>query len=105
MKTPFAWFSAVLMAAFYFTIAVIAADQKAALSDGDAKFLKNTAANGLTEVKLAELALQKATKSEVKDLAQMLLSDHTGVNDSLKALAEGKKVMLSAIIDPSGSSA
>jgi putative membrane protein len=108
MKTSFANFAAafaVLTAAFGLAVTGSASEQERLVNAADAKFIKSAAADGLTERKLAELAVLKASSAEVKELAQMLVTDHTAVNDSLKALAESKKVMLSAIIEPSGAAA
>jgi putative membrane protein len=105
MKTSFANMCVAMAATFGLAVAASAAGQEALVNGGDEKFIKTAAANGLTELMLAELAVQKASKAEVKELAQMLVTDHTAMNDSLKALAESKKVMLSAIIEPSGAAA
>jgi putative membrane protein len=50
------------------------------------------AANG--EIKLAELAATKAQEKDVKDLADMLVKDHTAAQDSLRAVAERLNVKL-----------
>jgi putative membrane protein len=100
MKTPFA-----LLSTVFLCLAALGADKKASVSSGDEKFLKQAADNSFTESELARLGVQKATSAEVKELAQMLVTDQTNLNESIKALAESKAVMLSAVIDPSGATA
>lgn len=77
-----------------------AADNPSSLKAGDEKFVKQAAAAGKAEVKLATLGTQKAGRADVKELATMLVADHTKANGELAALAESKKVELSAVIDP-----
>lgn len=54
-----------------------------------------TAANsGLAEVRLGEMAAQKATNKKVKDMGRMLADDHRAVNQELKGLARQRNVSL-----------
>jgi putative membrane protein len=73
---------------------------KDTLNAADVKFIKEEAAAGRSVVKLAELAVQKAANPDVKALAQTLVTDHTGANSELSALAIKKGVDISAVIDP-----
>lgn len=73
---------------------------KDTLNAADVKFIKEEAAAGRSVVKLAELAVQKAANPDVKALAQTLVTDHTGANTELSALATQKGVDISAVIDP-----
>jgi putative membrane protein len=101
MKISFAILSSLLLAASSLT--ATAADTKAGLDANDEKFLKKAAENTKTEVEIAGLGVQKATRPEVKDLAQMLADDHAAAKDSLQALADSKSVQLSAVmIEPAG---
>jgi putative membrane protein len=76
------------------------ADAKDTLNDYDVKFVKKEAAAGLAEVKMAELAAQKAQRPEVKEFAQTLVKDHTAANTELAELAKKKGVEISAVVDP-----
>lgn len=76
------------------------ATEKDTLNEADVKFVKNEAAAGKAEVKIAELAVTKAQRSDVKELAGTLVTDHTVVNAELAALASKKGVELSTVIAP-----
>jgi putative membrane protein len=100
MKTSLSFLTAALAA--FFCLPVEADDKKPAVSTGDEKFIKNTAESGMIEVRLSELATQKASRPDVKEFAKMLVTDHSMLNEGLKALASSKAVQLSAIIAPTG---
>lgn len=89
-------------AALLLSFAVAAADKQASVNASDEKFIKKVAEAGKVEAALSELAVQKATRSEVKELAQSLHSEHATVNEGLSGLATRKGVQISAIIEPSG---
>lgn len=59
----------------------------------DQKFVRTAAENGLADVKLGTLALQKGGP-DVKDLAQKLVDDHTAMNKEMGTVADGMGVML-----------
>lgn len=77
------------------------ADKKPSVNSTDEKFIKETAADGKAEVKIAELATKKAERADVKAYAEMLMKDHTAANKDLEAVAEKKGVDVSAVIAPS----
>jgi putative membrane protein len=56
----------------------------------------------MAEVKLAELGVQKAERADVKELATMMVADHTKANDELAALAKSKSVQISQMIPEKG---
>lgn len=58
------------------------------------QFAMKAAEGGLFEVKLAELAQQKAQSQEVKQLAQQIQQDHQKANDQLKQAVQGKNLNL-----------
>jgi putative membrane protein len=99
MKTNRMTFAVLLLLAAG-SLTTIAADQKSSLKSADEKFVKKAAASGTAEVKVATLGTQKAERADVKELAQMLITDHTKANEELTALAQSKGVELSAVIDP-----
>jgi putative membrane protein len=76
------------------------AAEKSSLKAADEKVVKLAGMSGTAEVKIAKLGTQKAERTDVKNLATMLLTDHTQANADLAKLAEMKNVELSAVIDP-----
>jgi putative membrane protein len=60
-------------------------------------FLVDAANGGMAEVKLSELAQQKATNAKVKEFAGMMIKDHSEANDKVKALAAQRNVTLPAM--------
>jgi putative membrane protein len=62
----------------------------------DETFMKEAAAAGTAEVEVGQLAVEKASRPEVKSYAQMLVDDHTKANEELKGLAAQKNVTLPA---------
>ncbi|HEV7868256.1 MAG TPA: DUF4142 domain-containing protein [Chthoniobacteraceae bacterium] len=65
----------------------------------DLAFLTEAAQGGMFEVQLAKVAERKATNAMSKDMAKMMIKDHTNANSELKALAASKKVQLPAELD------
>lgn len=59
-----------------------------------AAFLALAYQDGLAEIQLSRLALQKATRDDVKRFAQRMIDDHTQVNNNIAALAQQKGVAL-----------
>jgi putative membrane protein len=55
---------------------------------GDTAFVQQALKSGQEEVAIAKLAAEKAQSAEVKQFAQMLVSDHTAVNEQLALLAQ-----------------
>jgi putative membrane protein len=53
----------------------------------DAVFAKKAAAGGLTEVELGKIAQQNGDSQDVKDFGAKMVTDHTKINDNLKAIA------------------
>src|SRR5436190_23227651 len=48
----------------------------------EADFVQKAATAGMAEVKLAQLAVKKAEGEKVKEVAQLLLKDHTAANEA-----------------------
>jgi putative membrane protein len=86
-----------LMAVGLFAVPCAKAETK--LSTADKGFILAAAQGGMTEVKLGELAAQKGTRDDVKAFGQMMVKDHTAINDDLKALAAQKGVALPDSLD------
>jgi len=60
----------------------------------DAAFAIKAAQGGLAEVKLGQLAAEKASSPDVKAFGQQMIDDHTKANDQLKAVAESEGMTL-----------
>jgi putative membrane protein len=60
----------------------------------DSNFLTKAAQGGMAEVKLGQLAAEKASNPDVKQFGQQMADDHGKANDELKQLASSKGVTL-----------
>jgi putative membrane protein len=58
------------------------------------EFAMRAAEGGMFEVKTAQLAQQKASSQEVKNLAKKIEQDHTTANNELMAIAKQKNITL-----------
>ena len=68
----------------------------------EAEFVQKAAMAGMSEVKLARLAVKKADDAKVKELAQMLVKDHTAANEELTAAAKKADITIKEMEDPKG---
>ena len=75
------------------------ANAATAVSAADQEFMQASAQGGMTEVKLGELAAQKGLRADVKEFGQMMVKDHSAINDDLKALAAKEGVTLPDSLD------
>jgi putative membrane protein len=69
------------------------------ISMADTNFILAAAQGGMTEVKLGALASTSGMRDDVKGFGQMMVKDHTAINNDLKALAAQKGVMLPDALD------
>ncbi len=60
----------------------------------EVEFIITAAKNGMKEVKMAQLAAGKAIDPKIRELAQMMVNDHTTANSDLKTAADALKVEL-----------
>src|SRR5271154_2013843 len=60
----------------------------------DKMFLRKAAEGGIAEVKLGQLAAQKASSDDVKAFGQKMVDDHTKLNTELAQVADSMGVML-----------
>jgi len=74
-------------------------NQPEARAVDDRKFLKDAAMDGLTEVALGKLAIEKASSDAVKQFGQKMIDDHTKASDELKQLAAGGNVSVPDALD------
>jgi len=65
-------------------------------ASADSRFMADAAAGGTMELELSRLATERASRPEIKSLAQMLVDDHTMVSAELTELAARKGVTLPA---------
>lgn len=64
------------------------------MKSADATFALKAAQGGLAEVKLGQLAVEKASNPDVKSFAQKMIDDHSKANDQLKAAAGKDRMTL-----------
>jgi putative membrane protein len=65
----------------------------------DKIFLRQAAEGGLAEVKLSQLAVDKAGSDDVKAFAQKMIDDHIKLNANLAGIADSMGVKLSQSLD------
>jgi putative membrane protein len=70
------------------------ANAASTVSMADTNFILAAAQGGMTEVKLGELAAVNGMRADVKEFGQMMVKDHTAINNDLKTLAMQKGVTL-----------
>ncbi|MEO8515590.1 MAG: DUF4142 domain-containing protein [Flavobacterium sp.] len=73
-----------------------------ASEDDEATFFVDIAEMDLTEIKLAELAQQKATNLKVKEFAKMIVTDHANSSVELKNLADNRSLSLPTSLTDNG---
>jgi putative membrane protein len=89
---------ALVVAGLFLTVPRARAQTNVSLADQE--FILAAAQGGMTEVKLGQLAAQKGTRDDVKAFGQMMVKDHSAINDDLKALAAQKGITLPEGLDP-----
>ena len=75
------------------------ANAETTVSMADTNFILAAAQGGMTEVKLGELASTNGMRDDVKEFGQMMVKDHTAINNDLKSLAAQKGVTLPDSLD------
>jgi len=65
----------------------------------DAEFVRMASAMGLAEVNMAKMALQNATRDDVKQFAKRMIDDHTQHNKELNRIADSKGFTPAATMD------
>ena len=98
MKTIVTLAAAVLMAAPALAQKEIQTESSK-LTVKDKQFIELAASQGLAEVKMARLALDKAESAEVRQFAQQMVQDHTKANDKLKSIAERYRMPVPTTMD------
>jgi putative membrane protein len=64
------------------------------MKSADTHFAMQAAQGGIAEVKLGQLAAEKAANPDVKAFGQQMVDDHTKANDQLKSIAQGEGMTL-----------
>jgi putative membrane protein len=72
---------------------------KKMMKSPDTAFAINAAQGGLAEVKLGQLATEKAVNPDVKAFGQQMVDDHTKANDHLKSVAQSENMTLPADVN------
>ena len=67
-------------------------DQPPSVTPAEQDFMMKTTQTDLAETQMARIALQKSTNNDVKDYANMILSDHTDALEDLTELMKNKNV-------------
>jgi putative membrane protein len=80
-------------------LAIPCAKAETTVSMADTNFILAAAQGGMTEVELGQLAATNGMRDDVKNFGQMMVKDHTAINDDLKALAAQKGVTLPDSLD------
>jgi putative membrane protein len=69
---------------------------ESSLSHHDRAFMKKAAAAGMKEIDVSRAVMDRLSNSHGKDLAQMMITDHTAAGEELATLAANKGVKLPA---------
>lgn len=64
------------------------------VDNSDADFLSEAAYGGMKEVAAGKVAQQKGSSNDIKNLGSMMVTDHTAMNEKVKALAAKKNIQL-----------
>jgi len=74
---------------------------KMARQDGavPTSFVKQAAQDGMTEVQLGKLAVQKSQDAKVREFANRMVADHSQANRDLASLAKSKNLDVPASLD------
>jgi putative membrane protein len=83
--------SLLLLALAGVPVAGVAADAEST-PPAPAVFVKKAALDGLTEVELGKVALEKSQNAEVRRFAQRMVTDHTKANKELESIAKAKGI-------------
>jgi len=69
------------------------------ISDADRDFVNDLAIDGMAEVELGRLAVERAASPDVKNFGQMMIDDHTKAGDKLKAVASKHNITVPMALD------
>ena len=70
-------------------------DQKFVKPDEtDAKYVVDAYAAGMKEIRFSERVKDRLVSADAKNIAEMMITDHTALNDKMRALASDKQISL-----------
>lgn len=69
------------------------------VNNAEMRFMDKAAQGGIAEVKLGQLAMDKASNQVVKDFGQRMVTDHTNINNQLMQVAAKDGVTLPTTMD------
>ncbi|MBK5516103.1 DUF4142 domain-containing protein [Pseudomonas sp. TH10] len=55
-------------------------------------FVDNAAAGGIAEIETSRLALEKSSSADIKEFANMMITDHGKANDELASIAQSNDI-------------
>ena len=84
----------VLLTTCVLLAAALAFSDRFEMDSPDRQFVLSAADGGMLEVKLGKLASERATSPKCKEFGKTMITDHTKVNDELKALAQKKQITI-----------
>jgi putative membrane protein len=94
------WGPATALPVVLLAAAVACPRSSAQASSMDQQFATNAASAGVAEVKLGQLAEQKAATQQVKDFGKRMVTDHSEANDKLEATAKKQGVNIPTSMTP-----
>jgi len=65
----------------------------------DKKFAKDAVLGGMIEAELGKLAVEKASRDDIKQFGQKMVDDYTKANDQLKEVAGKEKIPIPDAVD------
>ena len=65
----------------------------------DEAFIRKAAQDGMTEMQLGELAVQRGKRDDVKKMGALMVTDHGKVNDDIKQIASKAGITLPEQLD------
>ena len=71
-------------------------------TEDDSKYLVAAAETDMAEIELSKLALSKTSNAKVKELANMMIDQHTKASEKLKPLADSKQIALPGALTEDG---
>jgi putative membrane protein len=66
---------------------------------GDARFAKDAAIGGMTEVEMGKIAVKNGSNDKVKQFGQRMIDDHSKASDQLKSVAAKDNITLPTELD------
>ena len=94
MKTQTSFRRFAFAGAVLFAVLCARGADMSSLKHSDKSFFELAAKAGTEEVAISQIVLLHFTDPQIKDFAQMMVTDHTGANQELSALAARKGVSL-----------